>query len=468
MLAMGGEAKGIVIDTPGIDPDDPDTTVESVLKALQPHFRGNQSVTIDRRAFGSAVQRPGETFDAFRTRLKGLASDAALCSVCLETRLTERIIDGVSNEDAHLELLRRHTFPTLAEAVDLCRAYEIADRDARGRRGRRDHGYGEVKAVKSNYKRRQWDEKAARSMSQGPGQVERCYFCGRGAHPRAECPARDATCNGCGKKGHWVTYWNQGNGNKNGNNRQRDQSRGKGKRGQSKSRGSGGNRAPLRGANHYVIVVSGSVCAVGATQGGLDENGFSALRFVKVDLAATAPEGHDVPLGTHTLLPDSGASPSLMGVKEYEGLCEPAGTAAPPIRELTAPLRAANGGPIAARGLATFTVRYRGREIDVPFVITPDYKGILVNCFICDYLDLHSAPFDHSPPTPNGSNVVRFSSPHASRRRPPAKRDKKAPSSSTADQPARGSFPGTNDGTRSGTSMATRTSDSIFGKVRSS
>ncbi|KAI0986225.1 hypothetical protein GJ496_011889 [Pomphorhynchus laevis] len=30
-----------------------------------------------------------------------------------------------------------------------------------------------------------------------------CFFCGRGWHVRSACPARNSTCNGCGKVGHF-------------------------------------------------------------------------------------------------------------------------------------------------------------------------------------------------------------------------------------------------------------------------
>ncbi|XP_059819322.1 uncharacterized protein LOC132390793 [Hypanus sabinus] len=31
-----------------------------------------------------------------------------------------------------------------------------------------------------------------------------CYFCGVGKHPRRRCPAREATCSSCGKRGHFA------------------------------------------------------------------------------------------------------------------------------------------------------------------------------------------------------------------------------------------------------------------------
>ena len=31
-----------------------------------------------------------------------------------------------------------------------------------------------------------------------------CYFCGNNRHPRSKCPAKDATCAKCQKKGHYT------------------------------------------------------------------------------------------------------------------------------------------------------------------------------------------------------------------------------------------------------------------------
>ena len=45
------------------------------------------------------------------TRLKGLAEDADLCRVCLDNRLTDRVIDGVKSQASHLELLRQRDLP---------------------------------------------------------------------------------------------------------------------------------------------------------------------------------------------------------------------------------------------------------------------------------------------------------------------------------------------------------------------
>lgn len=34
-------------------------------------------------------------------------------------------------------------------------------------------------------------------------QGQKCFFCGNSRHPRSKCPARDATCSKCQKKGHF-------------------------------------------------------------------------------------------------------------------------------------------------------------------------------------------------------------------------------------------------------------------------
>ena len=43
------------------------------------------------------------------------------------------------------------------------------------------------------------------SLNQRP---QSCFFCGRGRHPRAACPARNEVCRTCGKMGHWAKVCN--------------------------------------------------------------------------------------------------------------------------------------------------------------------------------------------------------------------------------------------------------------------
>ena len=33
---------------------------------------------------------------------------------------------------------------------------------------------------------------------------DKCFFCGLNKHPRNSCPAKDSTCNNCGKTGHYT------------------------------------------------------------------------------------------------------------------------------------------------------------------------------------------------------------------------------------------------------------------------
>ena len=347
---------------------------------------------MDRRNFERAVQREGETFDGFMTRLKGLAEDADLCRVCLDSRLTDRVIDGVRSQASHLELLRQRAFPTLKDAISLCRSYEVADWDANRGRGR-DRG-GAVQVVRRTaYKQRQWDEKAARASSRprgpsrgpvrqsrgtsrgpkGRSRDRRCGQCGREGHlARGDCPARDSTCHTCGKKGHWVPCCHQKPRER--QDRQRSTSRGRSGRGT---------------ANHVGVVGA----SVGTSEGEfepLDVHGFCPLRYVHARVAVTLPGGKLLQLGQHAVLPDTGASASLISAELYKVLRENAGSQpAPRLRPLEASLKAANGGDILAYGVADFVIEFEGRSADVPFVVTPSFKGgILINCYLSEELGM--------------------------------------------------------------------------------
>lgn len=43
----------------------------------------------------------------------------------------------------------------------------------------------------------------ARSDRPGQSTSDKCPRCGKGSHPRQQCPARDAICHSCKKKGHY-------------------------------------------------------------------------------------------------------------------------------------------------------------------------------------------------------------------------------------------------------------------------
>ena len=83
-------------------------------------------MALDRVAFEECHQSANETFDEFFTRLKRLAGTAELCVNCSDERLATRVMAGVRDSESRKKLLSLTPFPTLQQAVNLCRGEESA------------------------------------------------------------------------------------------------------------------------------------------------------------------------------------------------------------------------------------------------------------------------------------------------------------------------------------------------------
>lgn len=372
LQAVGVHAANVLKVHCRMEPGDDATTVAAMLAALQRYFRANQSITVDGVRFTERFQQPGERFDEFWFAVNELAKDAELCGQCEDRRLREQLVRGMRDQDAKKELLR-HKALTLEVVVDVARAYEAAIADSTGGLAGRDGGGGahEVDVVRSAYKERQRDEVAARAAATpvapaaGPPAVRaKCGFCTKREHARSVCPARDATCHGCGQKGHWRPRCPREN-------------RGNLPR-------TGPNRMPVGVApgrcDSVIGAARGSAAVVlpGLLPAALDEKGFCRQRCVTVRFFGV--DGAD--LGELRVLPDTGATASLMSRRDFSQLRGDLGDITPLDRALTT----ANGQGIEVDGTASFVVQFRGRRVLVPFTITEAYAGTLLCCEVCEVL----------------------------------------------------------------------------------
>ncbi len=199
--AAGPHASRVLRTHLGIDLDSQRTTAETVLQGLQKYYRDQRSVVVDRVAFRNCKQRSGEMFDEFRFRLTDMADDADLCTHCRDTQLVTQMIYGLKNEKAKNELLQKRDFPTLEDTVQLCRAFEVADRNQAKLEGRE---VSRVSAYKQEKHQTQQQEASSRGRSTTQSEPEECSRCGLCHKIPTYCPAANAECRNCHKKGHWA------------------------------------------------------------------------------------------------------------------------------------------------------------------------------------------------------------------------------------------------------------------------
>ena len=95
----------------GIDNDDA-SSVSEILDAIHGYVRSKRNVTLDRVALEERRQEEGETFDEYYIALREIANNADLCKVCIDDRLTTRIMSGIGEPETKRKLLA-HTPPLM-------------------------------------------------------------------------------------------------------------------------------------------------------------------------------------------------------------------------------------------------------------------------------------------------------------------------------------------------------------------
>ncbi|KZR99048.1 Uncharacterized protein APZ42_005255, partial [Daphnia magna] len=165
------------------------TTLPSeILDAIANHIRLKRNVALDRVAFEECHQSANETFDEFFIRLKRLAGTAELCIHCSDERLATRVMAGVRDGESRRKLLSLSPFPTLQQAVNLCRGEESARANERTLSGQ-----SSVNALNARPRRQPL-----------PPGTATCNTCGRSAHNKEEvCPAIGRKCHICNEADHF-------------------------------------------------------------------------------------------------------------------------------------------------------------------------------------------------------------------------------------------------------------------------
>ncbi|XP_043240331.1 uncharacterized protein K02A2.6-like [Amphibalanus amphitrite] len=96
-----------------------DSPLSEVVDAMESHLRKQRSVLVDRRAFYARVQEEGENFEEFLCGAKELAAFCDFCTHCYDSRLRDKIVCGLRDEETVKRLLEDPELD-LKKAVDIC------------------------------------------------------------------------------------------------------------------------------------------------------------------------------------------------------------------------------------------------------------------------------------------------------------------------------------------------------------
>ena len=186
---------------------------ETVKEKFESHFVKRRNVIFERAKFNNRKQEQGEPVDAFITALYTLAEHCNYGAL-YDEMIRDRIVVGLRNLSLS-EKLQLDAGLTLATAVTKVRQAEAVKKQQPLLRGetpatagrKHDLPVGAVQRGKwlSKGSRQNTKPKATthyqfgrNSQSQGT-----CTRCGKSPHDRQSCPARDAVCRKCSKRGHF-------------------------------------------------------------------------------------------------------------------------------------------------------------------------------------------------------------------------------------------------------------------------
>ena len=204
LYSMGQESEDIIASF-GLSEEN-SKKWDIVKDRFKQHFVPKKNVIFERAKFNQRLQMEGENVDSFITDLYHLAENCDFKDLHDEL-IRDRIVVGLRDHRLS-ERLQLDPGLTLEKAITEARQRE-AVRAQQGivRGSNLGTGLGNVEAVRSHKKtavRQQptHDNNKSRHTSTGYGnECQRCGF--RPGHPRNRCPANEATCNNCGKIGHF-------------------------------------------------------------------------------------------------------------------------------------------------------------------------------------------------------------------------------------------------------------------------
>ena len=202
LYCMGEDAEDTLTST-NISEDDR-KSYAAVLTKFDAFFQVRRNTIFERARFNQRSQSEGESVEQFITSLYSLAENCDFAAM-KEEMIRDRIVVGIRDSslsermqiDADLTLEKAKKMVRLREAVH--EQQEILK-----------CGQGDMKTVDtlkekktSGQQRRPFRVPPKGGPRQRSGTNHKCTRCGKGPHSRQTCPARDAVCHTCQKKGHY-------------------------------------------------------------------------------------------------------------------------------------------------------------------------------------------------------------------------------------------------------------------------
>ena len=168
----------------------------TVLSKFDSFFKVRKNIIYERARFNRRNQKEGESADEYIMELYKLVKDCeygTFESEMIRDRLVVGIKDGPLSEK-----LQSDSNLTLEKAKQEIRQREaIQSQQQELKAGDGGEGLDELKS------RRKFKPHPKKSSQRQAAQHTKPASCGKGQHTRDKCPAREAVCHRCNKKGHF-------------------------------------------------------------------------------------------------------------------------------------------------------------------------------------------------------------------------------------------------------------------------
>ena len=169
---------------------------DSVIDKFDAFFKVRKNVIFERARFNRRSQRPDESVEQFITSLYSLA-DSCDYGTLRDEMIRDRIVVGIRDQSLS-ERLQLDARLTLESAKTHVRQREaVHEQQSLLRNGPKQELA--VDFVNRKPPRRTFQSGSKRQSSDS----SKCSRCGKGQHPRHLCPAKDAACHKCKRKGHF-------------------------------------------------------------------------------------------------------------------------------------------------------------------------------------------------------------------------------------------------------------------------
>ena len=208
LYCLGEEAETVLASTNITD--EQRKVYDTVINKFDSFFKVTRNVIFKSACFNCRVQLEGETAEQFIIELYNLSEFCDYGELTSEM-IRDRLVVGI--RDRHLsERLQLDSELTLEKAKKAIRQHEAVQGQQNVLKGatvepshsldRLQAGYGARKKSENFQGRRSQHDTGKKTHQHNHNSSKSCSCCGKAPHSLDRCPAKDAVCYRCQKKGH--------------------------------------------------------------------------------------------------------------------------------------------------------------------------------------------------------------------------------------------------------------------------